>query len=865
MSAAFWRPSEEAFLCELFPRYFPDIAVEAQPTGKGGKGKGARPAWADCTEAREARRWCSALRLGADAGPNADGTLTVDPQRALEAGRARVTLSKLQAFRNVVEDGCQSSAAFPVAPSTQPGSGTESASSALSSRLASQPDTLLAEVGLGFHLAAATAAAASAVPPQRPAAIPCRAWPQTALSAPSATPAPGASAVAKGGPRGTGSSSSSCTSIGKPAMIDVEVVAPELDRPVESIRSELINHYIGLRGSVVRAANVAPLVYELHFTCCRCNSDFTTPAREGRFEWPNSCPRKCKFARFNLNRDRCKAMDWQRIRLQEDFKELSNSSGPPRRMPRTVDCDLKRGLVGSCVPGDAVTLYGIIRAMPTSGQMAHGGEGKQGPNRALFVLYLEVKAVVNVRRIDAFTGGVGDSAEEFSPLQLSFIREIHQEHERFPLLVASFCPQIYGQMLAKAALLLALLGGLPVYSSGTDRRLRRRGDAHVLLLGDPGLGKSELLRALAQLSPRGVYVSGNSSSVAGLTASVVRDPSGEFALEAGALILADNGLCCIDEFDKMGADQQALLEAMEQQTVSIAKAGIVCTLPARTTVVTAANPSKGSWDMSLTFAQNLKGVMTEALLSRFDVVFLMRDEENSQEDAALARHIASRHAAAGSAKFLGGDSSDWANSADAEKDAAGGRQALVERCRKQVTTQDGGLPAELLMTYLRYAKRYCQPSLSNAARSRIKEFYLERRKSDHAAGGSMPITARQLEALIRLSEARARAELRRVVLRSDVEDVIEIMKAGLSDLQEVLPQVAQRKGKSRHNVIVERLRQVLERRARQGGGDRQFTERELRQIAGEGVPPQEFDKALQRLNAEGTLLLASSGNYKYHA
>jgi len=562
-------------------------------------------------------------------------------------------------------------------------------------------------------------------------------------------------------------------------------------------------------------------------------------------------------------------MDWQRIRLQEDFAELSSSSGPPRRMPRTVDCDLKRALVGACVPGDAVTLYGIIRAMPTSGGMAQGGEGKQGLNRALFVLYLEVKAVVNARRLEATAGGAAaDRAEEFSPLQLSFIREIHQEQERFPLLVASFCPQIYGQVLAKAALLLALLGGLPVYSPGTDRRLRRRGDAHVLLLGDPGLGKSELLRALAQLSPRGVYVSGNSSSVAGLTASVVRDPSGEFALEAGALILADNGLCCIDEFDKMGADQQALLEAMEQQTVSIAKAGIVCTLPARTTVVTAANPSKGSWDMSLTFAQNLKGVMTEALLSRFDVVFLMRDEENSREDAALARHIARRHMAAGSITDGGGppapDGTDWANSAEVEQHAAGGRQALAERCRAQTSTQDGGLPTELLTTYLRYAKRYCQPSISSAARARIKEFYLERRGAEHNAGGSMPVTARQLEALIRLSEARARAELRRVVLRSDVEDVIEIVKAGLADFEEVLPKVAQRKGKSRINVLVERLRQVIAQRSRQGGSGREFSERELRQITGDGVQPQDFDRAVQKLNEEGVLLLSQTGNYKYH-
>ena len=162
----------------------------------------------------------------------------------------------------------------------------------------------------------------------------------------------------------------------------------ELEQPVQSVRSDLIDRYVGLGGSIVRAASIAPLITEVSFTCSRCSSEVRTPAVEGRFEYPASCPKKCRFARFSANKDQCQAIDWQRIRLQEDFSELVASGGPQRRMPRTLDCDLKRGLVGSCVPGDAVTLYGVIRCMPTSGTMS-AGDSRQAPSKSLYVLYLE--------------------------------------------------------------------------------------------------------------------------------------------------------------------------------------------------------------------------------------------------------------------------------------------------------------------------------------------------------------------------------------------------------------------------------------------------------------------------------------------
>eukprot|EP00931_Biecheleriopsis_adriatica_P083275 TRINITY_DN5684_c0_g1_i1.p1 TRINITY_DN5684_c0_g1~~TRINITY_DN5684_c0_g1_i1.p1 ORF type:complete len:839 (-),score=145.56 TRINITY_DN5684_c0_g1_i1:185-2668(-) len=818
-SARQWQPCQEDYrnLTELLAVYFPFADAET-PEAPGSGDRPRRPAPSaqgnimSRQEANESLRWCFAF-CNAALTAGVDSPAAIQTRRALEVGRGRFSSTELRSLR-------------PAAAGPEAGSSGEDPVA----RLSSQAERFLAEVSLGLHLAALAMNRQSASVPRPPAT-----------------------------PQGLGVAASARAAESASVRIDVEVVAPELEKAIEGVRSDLIDRYVGLRGSVVRAANIAPLITDLNFTCSRCGTEVTQRAIEGRFDYPSSCPKKCRFARFSVNRDRCKAIDWQRVRLQEDFAELASSAGPQRRMPRTVDCDLKRALVGACVPGDSVTVYGIIRCMPTSGPMSGSGEARQAPARSLYVLYLEVKAVVNNRRSDT-TAGAASSEEDFTPLQLSFIREIHQEVERFPILVASFCQHIYGQSLVKAALLLAVLGGLPLRAEGMDRQLRRRGDAHVLLLGDPGLGKSELLRALARLSSRGVYISGNSSSTAGLTASVVRDPSGEFALEAGALILADNGLCCIDEFDKMGSDQHALLEAMEQQTVSIAKAGIVCTLPARTTVVTAANPSKGSWDVSLTLAENLKGVMSEALLSRFDVIFLMRNEDDQQHDSALSRHIVNRRmpgaASAGTGNLVPAAIEDWSNSKEHESS----RASLKARLAK--VNADNALPTELLQTYLRYAKRYAQPSMSKGARRRIKDFYLEKRSGAHRCSGSLPVTPRQLEALIRLSEARAKAELRRVVLVSDVEDVIEILQSG-SDFQEKFTTTNIRKGRTPAGKLVERLQQHMERVV-QAGGSRTFREEELKQYVGRGVESKDWAKAINALNNPGALTINQNGTYTFN-
>ncbi|XP_059696924.1 DNA helicase MCM8 isoform X2 [Haemorhous mexicanus] len=337
--------------------------------------------------------------------------------------------------------------------------------------------------------------------------------------------------------------------------------------------------------------------------------------------------------------------------------------------------------------------------------------------------------------------------------------------------VNSLCPAIYGHEIVKAGLALALFGGCQKFVDDKNR-IPVRGDPHVLVVGDPGLGKSQMLQAVCNIAPRGVYVCGNTSTSSGLTVTLSRDgTSGDFALEAGALVLGDQGICGIDEFDKMGNQHQALLEAMEQQSISLAKAGIVCSLPARTSIVAAANPVGGHYNKAKTVSENLK--MGSALLSRFDLVFILLDTPNEDHDHLLSEHVmamrAGRRAACSSALVT------RASSQEHSVLQATSDRPLLERLKISTGENFDAIPHQLLRKYVGYARQYVHPSLSPEAAQVLQEFYLELRKQNQGSD-STPITTRQLESLIRLTEARSRLELREKSTKEDAEDVIEIMK-----------------------------------------------------------------------------------------
>ena len=389
------------------------------------------------------------------------------------------------------------------------------------------------------------------------------------------------------------------------------------------------------------------------------------------------------------------------------------------------------------------------------------------------------------------------TAPTLSTQDLEFIADFSQQdgEEIVRTLVHSLCPQIFGHDVVKLGLLLCLFGGVRKSVTGCGK-VPTRGSLHCLVVGDPGLGKSQMLKAVSNLAPRSIYVCGRTVSAAGLTAAVVRDPgTGAQTFEAGAVVLADRGVCCVDEFDKMPNEHQALLEAMEQQSVSVCKAGLNATLPARTSIIAAANPVQGHYNRGKTVNENLK--MSAPLLSRFDLIFILLDTVDEVLDEHLSEHViaqhSGRHSQARRAQARQNlhayynevdadgraleDATERAFTQDLRDDAA---PYVPLRSRLRVVDEAMEiLSHDVMRKYISYAHAYCHPRLTGEAAEILQTFYLELRSRAPADG--TPVTARQLESLVRLAEARARLELRTDVTANDAKDAVEVIKASLID------------------------------------------------------------------------------------
>ncbi|KAJ3126094.1 DNA replication licensing factor mcm8 [Nowakowskiella sp. JEL0407] len=555
----------------------------------------------------------------------------------------------------------------------------------------------------------------------------------------------------------------------------IRIINLDVVTPLKDLKANLMGRLICIRGTVVRVSTVKPIVQKMSFICNSCRESQTLAFADGKFKQPTKCNNYgCKSKSFSPDRspqNKTVTTDWQKIRVQEKLADDQVDSG---RVPRIVECELTEDLVDLAGPGEVVCLTGIVKVISTE-------EGKSSKKSSqMYFLYIDAVSLVKASSTnlpDAKEPNESDVSFtkdfiHFSNKDLHAIRIIHDEGPNiFRVLVNSFCPAIFGHELVKAGLLLALFGGRRRDFDNEKKNVSIRSDPHVLVVGDPGLGKSQMLSAAVKIAPRGVYVCGNTATTSGLTVTVTKDPeTGETALEAGALVLGDQGVCCIDEFDKM-TEHQALLEAMEQQSISIAKAGLVCNLPARTTVLAAANPAGGHYNKAKSVSENLK--MGSALLSRFDLVFILLDRPDEEMDMFLSDHIMKLHSGGLKRRMEDSDGKKWNRREDDDDDED--ERPLSERLKLGVNEDLDPIPQPLLRKYVAYAKRYVQPRLTFEAAQLLQEFYLSLR-TKYRSLDSTPITTRQLESMIRLSEARAKCELRETVVDSDVKDVIEIVK-----------------------------------------------------------------------------------------
>uniref|UniRef100_A0A8B9HDN9 DNA helicase MCM8 n=1 Tax=Astyanax mexicanus TaxID=7994 RepID=A0A8B9HDN9_ASTMX len=599
--------------------------------------------------------------------------------------------------------------------------------------------------------------------------------------------------------------------------------------PLKMLRANLYGKFVAIRGTVVRVSNIKPLCSKMAFICNSCGDTQSLDLPDGKYTTPS----------------------------KELISDDQRESG---RIPRTIECELTQDLVDSCVPGDMVTITGIIKVSNEE------GSGRNKKDKCMFLLYINANSVSNSKGQKSKSASEPESqgaSVEFSLKDLYGIQEIQAQEDLFKLIVNSLCPAIYGHLLVKAGLALALFGGCQKYVDDKNR-IPIRGDPHMLVVGDPGLGKSQMLQAVCNVSPRGIYVCGNTTTSSGLTVSLSRDSgSGDYALEAGALVLGDQGICCIDEFDKMGNQHQALLEAMEQQSISLAKAGIVCTLPARTSIIAAANPVGGHYNKGKTISENLK--MGSALLSRFDLVFILLDTPKEDHDHMLSEHIMAMRAGKKGMVSSAAVARNCTQESNISILEISSDQPLSDRLKVLPGENFDPIPHQLLRKYVGYARHYVHPNLSAEAAQVLQDFYLELRKQNQSAD-STPITTRQLESLIRLTEARARLELREKATESDAEDVVDIMKHSLADTysdefgrldfdRSQLGSGMSNRSKVKKFVVA--LNQIAERSHRT-----LFDLPELRQLAKElQIQVVDFEGFISALNEQGYLL--KKGHKKY--
>ena len=508
------------------------------------------------------------------------------------------------------------------------------------------------------------------------------------------------------------------------------------------LRSDHIGKLLAIDGLVRTATEVRPKIVSAAFQCQRCGFTFFKEQTGNKFEDQNlKCMNQAcdRGGPFKLMLAQSKFVDAQKIRVQESPEELRGG-----QQPQTLDVELEDDLAGKIFPGDRVIVNGVLKSY----QRSNPQQGKS-------------------TYFDLFHKGISVEMkdQEFEEIDISqedekMILDMSRDPQIYENIRMSIAPSIYGYEDVKEALALQLVSG---FEKNLPDGARIRGDIHILLVGDPGIAKSQLLRYMIKISPRGIYTSGKSSTSAGLTATAVKDELGDgrWTIEAGALVLADKGIAAIDEMDKMNnEDKSALHEAMEQQTISVAKAGVMATLKSRCSLLAAANPKLGRFDKYEPIAPQIN--LTPALMSRFDLIFVLTDDPDTKRDSAIAQHILK---------------SNYAGELVTQK--AWNPEISQDDIDNALTVIMPAIEPELLRKYVAYARKNIFPTLTDEAKEYFLKYYVGLRTQGQDSNKPVPVTARQLEALIRLGEASARLRLSDKVTLADAQRVVKILEACL--------------------------------------------------------------------------------------